>query len=50
MLSYFRWASLLAAFGGLTFWFKRSRRERKVDPNTLGQVSDQWFMDRRRDL
>jgi hypothetical protein len=49
MRSYFRWASLLAAFGGL-FWFRRARRERKVDPNTLGPVSDQWFMDRRHDL
>ena len=50
MRSYFGWASLLAAFGGLTFWFKRFRRSRSVDPNTLGAVSEQWFMDRRRDL
>jgi hypothetical protein len=50
MRPYFRWASLLAAVGGLTFLFRRTRRERKVDPNTLGPVSDQWFMDRRHDL
>jgi hypothetical protein len=50
MQSYFGWAGLLAAVGGLTFWFKRVRRNRGVDPNTLGPVSDQWFMDRRRDL
>jgi hypothetical protein len=50
MRSYFRWASLLAAVGGLTFWFNRSRRQKKVDPRTLGTVSEQWFLDRRHDL
>jgi hypothetical protein len=49
MRAYVRWASLLAAFSGL-FWFRRRRRNREVDPNTLGTVSQQWFMDRRRDL
>jgi hypothetical protein len=46
----FRWASLLAAVGGLTFWFRRRRRNRQIDPSTLGTVSQQWFMDRRHDL
>lgn len=50
MRPYFRWASLLATVGGLTFWMRRRRRTRNVDPNTLGPVSQQWFLDRRHDL
>jgi hypothetical protein len=49
MRPYLRWASLLAAVGSLTYWFRR-RRNRKIDPDTLGPVSQQWFMDRRHDL
>ncbi len=50
MRPYFRWASLFAAVSGVTLWFRRRRRNREVDPSTLGRVSEQWFADRRRDL
>jgi hypothetical protein len=50
MRQYVRWASLFAAVSGLTFWFRRRRRNREVDPSSLGAVSQQWFSDRRHDL
>ncbi len=50
MRAYIRWGSIAAMLGGLAFWFRRSRRPKKINPETLGPVSQQWFMDRRNDL
>ena len=43
------WA-VLAALGGLSFWLWRPRRQKPIDLQTLGSVSDQWFVDHRHDL
>lgn len=52
MQTYIEWSSLLAVFGGLALWLRRSRRRKPkaIDPHSLGAVSTQWFMDRRQDL
>jgi hypothetical protein len=50
MHGYIRWGSIAAMIGGLALWFRRSRRQRKINPESLGSVSQQWFMDRRHDL
>ena len=50
MRGYIRWGTVLAMLGGLTVWVRRRRRNKALDPHTLGTVSEQWFMDRRYDL
>jgi hypothetical protein len=50
MRDYIRWGTVLAMLGGLTVWVRRRRRNKALDPHTLGTVSEQWFMDRRYDL
>ena len=49
MRAYIRWGTIAAIFGGL-FWFRRSRRQKYINPHTLGPVSEQWFHDRKQDL
>jgi hypothetical protein len=50
MRDYIRWGAVLAMLGGLTFWVRRRRRNKTLDPYTLGTLSEQWFLDRRYDL
>jgi len=50
MRDYLRWGSMLAVFGGLALWVRRSRRRKPIDPHSLGPVTDQWFMDHRHEL
>jgi hypothetical protein len=45
-----RWGSVLAVFGGLAFWMRRSRQRKPIDPHSLGTMTSQWFVDRRYDL
>jgi hypothetical protein len=47
---YIRWGSLAAMLGGMALWFRRSRRHRRLNPHSLGPVSEQWFQDRRQEL
>ena len=49
MRRYLQWGSFFAALGGLAWWL-RAKRSRKVDPHSLGRVSDQWFMDNKHNL
>jgi len=50
MRDYLRWGSVLAVFGGLALWMRRSRRRKPIDPHSLGPVTNQWFMDHRHEL
>jgi hypothetical protein len=50
MRPYVRWGSVLAVFGGLAFWMRRSRQRKPIDPYSLGTMTSQWFVDRRHDL
>jgi hypothetical protein len=50
MRDYVRLGSLFAALASFVFFFRRSRRPKRIDPESLGPVSQQWFMDRRHDL
>ena len=44
-----RWGTLLAIFGGLALWVRRTT-QRSVTPYSLGTVSEQWFLDHRHEL
>jgi hypothetical protein len=50
MRHYVRWGTLLGALGGFAFWFRRYRRAKRINPHSLGSVSEQWFSDRRHEL
>ncbi len=47
MRQYLGWASVLAAFGALALWMKRTYRPAHIDPHSLGTLSSEWFNDHR---